>query len=105
MAWLANDFDPIRVGGLADGLVVAPADAGLQSLRLFHAGRRAALDNARALAETISWSGHGRPAAMAPVRARMGLVREQAVKRAMLIGASAGSSVVATAGMMPEQAG
>ena len=105
MAWLADDFDPIRAGGLADGLVVAPADAGLQSLRLFHAGRGAALDNARALAETISWPRHGRPAAMAPVGARMGLVREQAVNRAMLNGASPACSVVETAGTLPEQAG
>lgn len=105
MAWLADDFDPTRGGGLADGLIVAHADPRFRSLRLFHAGRGAALDNGRALAETLGWSGHGRPAALAPVRARMSLVKELAVKRAMSNGASPVGSVVATAGLLPEQAG
>ena len=105
MAWLADDFDPTRGGGLADGLIVAQADPRFRSLRLFHAGRGAALDNARALAETLGWSGHGRSAAVATIRARMSLVREQAVNREMLNGASPACSIVATAGMMPEQAG
>lgn len=105
MAWLADELDPIRGGGLAQRLIAARPDLDLRSLRRFPAGRGAALDNARALAETSGCSGRGRPAATAHVRARMSLVKEQAVKRAVLIGASLAGSVGAMAGLMMEQAG
>ncbi len=105
MAWLADDFDPILGGDRAESLIAAQAGRGLRSLRRFPAGRDAALDNARTLADTSRCSGRGRPAATAHVRARMSLVKEQALKQAVVIGVSFVGSVGATAAMTPGQAG